>query len=153
MKPTGVKILSVLTAGYGVIVLACLIFAYSHLDIVRSWSSTAGESFLIAGDIAILTPIHIAFAGLLAYGLWSLQDWARRGVICFAAIGIVKLALNSPATGRPTALSKLLDLLPSLPANGSGVFGYAGIAALICVIAYLSMTSVRQSFTNSAKSP
>jgi hypothetical protein len=148
VKPTGVKLLSILIAGYGVIVLACLIFACSHLDIVRSWSSTPGGSFLIAGDIVLITPFHIAFAGLLAYGLWSLQDWARRGVICFAAIGIVKLAVNNRATGSSAALSKLFELLPSAPANNSQYFGYLCAAALICVILYLSMAGVRQFFTN-----
>jgi hypothetical protein len=147
MRPLGVSILAVLIAGYGILLLAGMLYALAHPGMVRGWSSNPADDMGVADDLVIFTPIHIAFAGLLAYGLWSLMDWARRGVIFFAGLGLLRLTIRTHA---PAGHSAIADKLSEMLLSSFLYAEYAYALCLVGVMLYLSLSSVSESFKRSA---
>jgi len=111
MRPLGVSILAVLIASYGVFLVAAMLYALAHPAMVRGWSSNPADDMGVAVGVAIFTPIHIALAGLLAYGLWSLMDWARRGVIFFAGLGLLRLTIKTHSAAGHSAVADRLSAM------------------------------------------
>jgi hypothetical protein len=147
MKPLGVRILAVLIAAYGAFLVADMLYALAHPPMVRGWSSNPADDLGVAEGIAIFTPLHIALAGLLAYGLWSLQDWARRGVIFFAGLGLLRLTIKTHgAAGRSAVADRLSAMLHSSSLYAEGAYALC----LVGVMLYLSLSTVSELFRSSA---
>lgn len=92
-RPLTVSVLAVLW------VLSIPFHAVAGIALARSWPGSGG--MLIAGLFALLAIV----AGVMAFGLWTAQGWARPAQIALAALGI----LNCPFS--PAAIAVLAYML------------------------------------------
>lgn len=139
-RPVGVSILAVLGfigAGLWVLIGLAMLVGASFVGAMFSQAQGApagsgGFMAMLGGAVSIVFFVFAAIAALLAWGLWTLKNWARIVVIVLQALGIL------------FSLAALLHL--SLPVL-VGLIIRVGIGGLI--IWYLSKPDVAAAFAGS----
>jgi uncharacterized membrane protein len=100
----------------------------------------------VAPDTVVISVIRALVAARLAFGLWTLREWARRGVIIFAILRmlIVGYLLQSSELSRLT--DTLHTLLPRIPMKGFQYSGELNFLLALLVVTYLMSPSAREAF-------
>jgi hypothetical protein len=130
MRPAPITALAILTFGAALYLATVAATLFLNWD---SFSFTAGASLLAsfetAGPFAFL--IGAAFYAAVAYGLWTLRNWARRAAIGIAALQAIlalpkvsenAIALNFPrlvVTGLPMMVAAALIFYLAKPATAA----------------------------------
>ena len=141
-RPIGITLVSCAFAAYSVVVLCSIAWATAHPDNVHAWASTPKGVRDLAWDIYILSPLRIALCFILAYGLWNLRDWARRGAITILLIALLQHAFH---TGVIRSFSNGNMPRESMPALEIAL----SIVQIVSMI-YLAIPSVEKAFARAA---
>lgn len=141
-RPVGVTIVAAVFTGYALVVLFSIVWALQNPDKVQSWSGTAPGAATIASEIAIFAPIRMAMSGLVAYGLWTLKEWARKGALCCIAFVVVKQLAS--LTGVRKGGAKF-EIFQSASAN------WISVAVLLGIAAYLAIPAVYGHFSQNVE--
>jgi hypothetical protein len=143
-RPIGVSILVVLLGLYAALMLLSVIWCLLHPQGVHSWLMTTRNPTERALNIVVYAPLKAAFAIVVAYNLWTLQNWARNGALVLAGIIFY------------SQLWTLFDVLMYL-LMGVRVHVHVGAGALtvliafLAVVMYLSSSGVRRAFRLAAE--
>ena len=141
-RPVGVIIVAAVFAGYALVVLLSIVWALQNPDKVRSWSGSAPESATIASEIALFAPIRMAMSALVAYGLWALKEWARKGALCCIAFVVVKELASLTGVRKGGAKFEMFH---------SAFANWISVAALLGIAAYLTIPAVYSHFSQNAE--
>ena len=89
MRPTGVTIIAILNALGGVLcLLAGLMFLAMPGMLPAGMYGMSGMLGMVIGVMGIVMVVCGVLSLVIAYGLWTLKNWARLLVIVFSALGI-----------------------------------------------------------------
>ena len=97
-RPMGVTIAVVLMAIYASILIVGMVAAYTHPQMFGPDNSPLRHD--VGFLIVVMAPLRAAMVIVLAFGIWQLQDWARRGA---TLLGGLRLLLIAFALLRPQA--------------------------------------------------
>jgi hypothetical protein len=89
-RPTGVRAIAALFAVIGAYLL---ILGFIMLATPGAVSVSVGAPLLFGLELAgpYMFMLTAAVAALIAWGLWSLNNWARRAAVIIAMVGVVLL--------------------------------------------------------------
>jgi hypothetical protein len=131
-RPMGVAILAALLAIYATLMLAVMVWAWTHPGKVHSWM-TPESNIRIAVGAAFVLPLRALLAAAVSYSLWDLRSWARRGFVVFGALCLydqtAALAFQLPTAGSASGFSTayllrvLVFILVAGYLNSPGVAG------------------------------
>lgn len=97
LRPTGVTVLSVLHyigAGFMLLGALAMMAGLGTAGALMTGRGHAGGMFLagLGAGLAVVLGIFAALIAILAWGLWTLKNWARVLTIIFAALGVLGAA-------------------------------------------------------------
>lgn len=142
-KTIGIKVVASIVFCIGCGISGVILYGITHRDIITSWvPQTSVGIFDTAARIGIILPLEAAMAFILSGGLWTMQDWARRGVIGGSLYVLVKTIFQ---------IMRATSSLAFLPQSRLDVIFGAECTLLIPIIIYLQLPRVRSSFKVSSE--
>jgi hypothetical protein len=138
-RPLGVAIMAALLASFVLMLALLLADRWLHWQTVKAWIP-GEELYDVTLTWFVFGPIALVWAGLLAYGIWNLQEWARHSITGTAVLGFARRVYGAGALhvfhrGVRGIRSERAALLQAI--------------ALILVAAYFQTPSIAAAFRSS----